>query len=464
MSSRARNVALFAVAAVAALVPLYGDPRAAPITHPEWARMMLRGMDMDAALETSASASRVFSILSWRDSLWLPASHYMRGSGVALVPGEKEPGLTATAELGEVVYPLTVMRRGEYRLRARMAGDPTTPAIAEIAEAESTEPEESFTLVPGREPTWLAPGAPMRLEPGTYFATFALPRGTRLDEFEIAPPCLTAIEPLGGWKPADVLDAEDLATTLVKALDREHELPPADVPIEINGSDFRLEDDAPVVLQASASPEDGLWLRSGANGTRAVLTVDLPAEGLYTLSVFGQRGRGQQWFADSCRMAVLCPAPAGEEPPGWHPVMSAEFAKGRHHFAVTLAPHSSIERVRLERKKATGPDYVDTIRRIGFDPGEGPVSRGKAADAMGFLGLRYPIDVGEPCEQIVIEQPTSQVALAQAAAAGVPGGITPINPFPGVTPPLVNGPNVPPPTLPCVPPASPVVPDPCPTP
>ena len=35
----------------------------------------------------------------------------------------------------------------------------------------------------------------MRLEPGTYFATFALPRGTRLDEFEIAPPCLSASNP-----------------------------------------------------------------------------------------------------------------------------------------------------------------------------------------------------------------------------------------------------------------------------
>jgi hypothetical protein len=464
MAIRVRNLALAGVAGLAALLPLYGDPRAAPVTHPEWARMMLRGLDMEQALETSASASRVFSILSWRDSLWLPASHYMRASGVALVPGARQPGLTATAELGEAVYPLTVVRRGEYRLRAHMSGDPTTPAIAEIAEAGATEPEESLTLVPARVPSWLAPGEPMTLEPGTYYATFALPRGTVLEQFEIAPPCLSAIEPIDGWKPADVLDAEDLAVTLVKALDREHELAPADVPLELNGSDFRLDDDAPVTLQASTSSFEGLWLRAGTSGTRAILTVDLPADGLYTLSVFGHRGRGQQWMADACRMAVLCPAPPGDETPGWHPVLSGEFSAGRHHFAVTLGPYASVERVRLERKKATGADYVDAVKRMGFDPGTGPVSRGKAADGLAFLKTRYPLDVGEPCEEIVLEQATTQVALAQAAGAGIPAAVNPGLPPPGVPPPLFGGPNVPPPTLPCLPPASPVVPEPCPSP
>ena len=52
---------LVVLVAAAAMVPLYGDPRQTPVTHTEWARMLLRAMDMEDAVRSSTQASQVFS-------------------------------------------------------------------------------------------------------------------------------------------------------------------------------------------------------------------------------------------------------------------------------------------------------------------------------------------------------------------------------------------------------------------
>ena len=55
------------------LVPLFGDPRVTPVTHPLWARLLLRALDMDDTANASSHASQVFGALSWRESLGLRA-------------------------------------------------------------------------------------------------------------------------------------------------------------------------------------------------------------------------------------------------------------------------------------------------------------------------------------------------------------------------------------------------------
>jgi len=120
------------VAVVAVIVPLYGDPRLSPVTHAEWARMLLRGLAMAAALRPGAQASHVFSILSWKDSLSFGAEAYLHGENVSVVAEGGARRVVAPDEAGEVAYPLAVVRGGDYRLRVRIGGDPATPAAAEI--------------------------------------------------------------------------------------------------------------------------------------------------------------------------------------------------------------------------------------------------------------------------------------------------------------------------------------------
>ena len=82
------------VVASAALVPLFGDPRTTPVTHPLWARMLLRSMDMTQAVRTSTEASQVFGALAWRDSLTFPADDYLRADGAVVREQDGEPIVT----------------------------------------------------------------------------------------------------------------------------------------------------------------------------------------------------------------------------------------------------------------------------------------------------------------------------------------------------------------------------------
>ena len=194
---------------------------------------------------------------------------------------------------------------------------------------------------------WIDAGL-LHLDPGAYDATVLLPEGSALEQVELAPPCLHPIEPRGGWKPQAVTTTEDVAVTVLQALDLESELPPAAPPIELRGSDLKLEDGTR--LMESSSGGAGAF-RGGPRGSRAVLVVEVPETGLYTLSVFGVPGGGQRWMADGCRKCIVCPS--ADPLPRWRVVLSGQLQKGQHVFSASLGPDTVVERIRLEQKKDT---------------------------------------------------------------------------------------------------------------
>jgi hypothetical protein len=352
----------------------------------------------------------------------------------------------ATARAGEVAYPLAVVKGGDYRFRVRMAGNPASPASAEITALGGANATATFTLVPPPLTGWVDAGA-AHLDPGAYTASLLLPAGTSLDNLEVAPPCTDAIEPPGGWRSRAVTQTEEVAVTAIKALDLESELPPADRPIEVTA------------------------------GTTVFL--ELPAAGLYTVSVLGAAGGGQSWKADACRKAVWCPdaAVAGSPAaaPSWHVLMTAAFGSGRHFFSATLAPGASVERLRAERKKDSPADYVATLRRLGFDVGPaGPITRPRAVEAMHFIERRRSEMTGA-CGDILA--PPVERALAEAAPIAGPGvgpgfsgnapgaeQFVPVGSSVEPPPPPVTSPPGPPPTVPVTPTPPPPTVGPRPTP
>ena len=84
MYGRLKPAILGAVVIGAALVPLFGDPRTTPVTHPIWGRMLLRALDMTDAVREASQASQVFATLTWRDSLSIGADRFAKSDGVAL--------------------------------------------------------------------------------------------------------------------------------------------------------------------------------------------------------------------------------------------------------------------------------------------------------------------------------------------------------------------------------------------
>jgi hypothetical protein len=452
---------------VTVMVPLYGDPRVSSIEHGEWARMLLRALDMERAVAPNSPDAQLFSLLSWKNSLAFRADAYLRGEGVDLVGAGANRKVVATSAGGEVAYPLAVVRGGDYRLRARMTGNPASPASAEITSLGETGAAATFTLVPSSLTGWVDAG-PAHLDPGAYIASILLPVGTSLDEVEVAPPCTEAIEPPGGWRSRAVTQADDLAVTVVKALDQESELPPADSPVEVTASAMQTTGGAAAsVASLGDAGGDGLWLRAGPRGVQASVFLELPEAGLYSISTFGEAGAGQSWKADACRKAVWCPPTAvpgsATAAPAWHSLMTATFGAGRHFFNVTLAPGASVQRLRAERKNDSPAAYVATLKRIGFDVGPaGPVSRARAVDAMHFVE-QHRLEMVGACGDIAA--PVLERALAEAAPIAGPGagapftgnapGGTPLVPIPGLVAPPVTTAPAPPSTIPTAPVPSP---------
>lgn len=421
MAKRLHLAVLASVGTLAAILPLRGDPRVSPVTHPEWARLLLRALDVPDAVRATPRASHAFAALSWKSSLAFEGDDFSASEHVRV--GD-QGHVVAEAPSGEVTYPLSIVRPGDYRLRVLAAGDPSTPFTAEIRSYGKSEAAATFDVAAASVPGWLEAGT-AHLDPGSYTASLVLPPGTRIDHVEVAPPCVNAVEPRGGWRPTAIVDATDLAVTALQAVDGESDLPPAASPIEIPAGSFQTEDPRLIAVGAG---EPFVSLQGGKDGLRAWAIFDLPEDGLYTLSVFGRKGEGMRFLADHCLKAVLCPSPQ-ETHPGWWVVTTADMTSGRHAIAVNLGPGSSVERLRLERKKASDEDYVATLRRLGFDAGPpGKVTRAKAVDAMEWVRGRRRQSARVGCGDIVPRADVDTQMASQGTGSVTPpggGGTTP---------------------------------------
>jgi hypothetical protein len=448
MWGRVKTLILAAVVASAALVPLFGDPRSTPVTHPLWARMLLRSLDMTQAVRTSAVASQVFATLAWRDSLSYPADRYLRADGAVVREEGGVRVVTAATGPAEVVYPLAVVEPGDYQLRARLEGQPQAPATAELVPLDGGGTIETFTLVPATQPAWVFGGS-AHLDPGAYGASFLLPPGCAMSQVEIAPPCLNPIEPMGGWKPEAITTNEDVAVTALKALDAEHELPPDATPIEIAGTDFQIEAPPEAVAErGTASNLADQTLQAGRKGLRVLVSFDVPEAGLYTVSGFVKPGTGQRWLVDECRKAMVCPGGAT----GWRAILSQSLSAGRHTLVVGLANGATLETVRIEKKKASPQDYVAALQRLGFDVGpEGPISRDRAIDAMRFVRDQRRARQSQLCGDTVVVDETGLPPAPQIVQVPVPpqGPTTGAPVAPGAPP--LGGPPILPPQEPASP-------------
>jgi hypothetical protein len=435
--------------ALVALLPLYGDVRPnEAVTHPEWARMMLRGLELlRDSPGINDTATQAFATLSGRESRSWPAPQYVRAQRVERVG---EPGavqIRPAGGIGEASYAFGVARGGDYRLRLHLSAP--GPAETEITQAGSDAVLRSFSVPAAPVMGWVDAGE-MHLDPGAYETTVLLPEGSALEYVELQPPCVHPIEPPGGWKPTAIASTEDVAATVLQALDLESELPPAAPPLEFRGGDLRLEEG---VNADVASSEGGF--RAGPRGSRVVLLVDIPESGLYALSVFGTGTGGQRWLADGCRSRLICP---NVDPVArWRDVLSGVFPKGQHYFSATLGPDTVVERIRIEQKKSAPPDYLGTVERLGLALGaSGPITRDKADEARRFLERRRAERASELCGDIL--RPGTLVAELATAAGGPAGAGPGGNGGPGGGGAGGGGGTGPvtPPVIPPLPPASPV--------
>ena len=376
--------------------------------------MMLRGLDLlRDSPGVNDTATQVFATLSGRQSRAWPAPQFVRSQRIEGIEAEGAKRIRPRGGIGEAVYAFGVARGGDYHLRLHLAAP--GPAEAEFTEAGSDAVLRSFSVPAAATMGWVDAGS-LHLDPGAYEATVLLPEGSQLEFVELAPPCLHPIEPRGGWKSSAVASTEDVAVTVLQALDLESELPPAAPPLEYHGSDLQLEDGSRSVA-ASGSSEGGF--RGGPRGSRVVIQVDIPESGLYTLSVFGTGNGGQRWLADACRTSLICPNidPVAR----WRDVLTGVFPKGQHYFSASLGPDAVVERLRFEQKKETPADYIATVERLGLELGAvGPITREKSEEARRFLERRRSQRERDLCGDIL--RPGTLVAELASTSGSQTGG------------------------------------------
>lgn len=462
-----KNQALWLVAAltVAALVPLYGDPRRSPVTHSEWARMMMRSLDFEENIANVANAEEIFDTLAWKDQRNLVGAAYKRGTGVT-----KRGDFVDTAqEPGEVAYDVPVLQKGDYNVRLRLRGAVDQPFKVEIRrDGEVDAVETHHPIGSGADQYASVDLGWIPLQTGNHTISVFLPPATSLESIQISPPCVSPIEPENGWRGPALTTADDLALTMLQALDLEHELPPADQPIDLRAGDFDVI--GPDSVAKGRAGTDDFELKATPDGLHAIVYADITVPGLYSVSVWTSGGDGQTWLADACRRSDLCPLPN----PGarWRTILTSRFNVGRHSFSVMLTNGATVGQLRLQRLKNTSEDYVAALKRLGFDVGPaGPITRAKAREAMEWLRERWKAKQADDRACFILP-PFARVAgaagggvsgqlltLTTPGGGGPPGGGPPPGPPGPPTPPGGGPPPVPPPPPPTnQPPATPVLP------
>ena len=96
--------------ASASLLPLYGDPRPSPVTHAglgAHGAARPRPPGHDSAL---GAGLEVFATLSWKNSLAYRADRFTQSAGVKVEGAGDSRRVEASAEVGEVGYPIAVAR------------------------------------------------------------------------------------------------------------------------------------------------------------------------------------------------------------------------------------------------------------------------------------------------------------------------------------------------------------------
>jgi hypothetical protein len=457
VTKKNRSLWIVAALSVVALVPLYGDPRRSPVSHSEWARMVMRSLGFEDNLQAIENAGDIFDALAWKEQRNLVGSEYKRGTGVA----KRGEFVDAGPETGETAYDLPVVRTGDYNIRLRLRGAPDKPFQVQVRKDGQVDAVGTFRPTgSGAEYVSVDLGW-IKLQPGNHTLSVILPSDTSLESIQVSPPCLRPIEPLGGWRAPALTTDQDLAVTMLQALEMEHELPPADEPIEVRAGRFDIL--APDSRMGEGGNEaDDFQLSAKFEGLHAIVYVDIPETGLYAVSAWTTSGDGQTWIADSCRRADICPATTAG--PKWRTLLTSEFNAGRHSFAVLLANEATVGKIRLQRLKTAPEDYVGALERIGFRVGApGPISREKAREAMEWLRDRW--------KQKLATDPACVIHASVGQVVGTPGQVaggltlTPTITPPGVTPPSNPpigpplGPPLPPPLPPTEqPPATPVLP------
>lgn len=414
----------------------YGIAQSTVVTQAEWAVYMAQGLGLDWNLPPNAKSNHYLERLDWTNGVEFQASQMLDGS-TAMAAGDG----TVASETGgpsEALYEVATLRAGDYGFRVKLGGGGAVLKVSDQA-YEMYQPDAS--------PRWVDLDR-IPLNPGSHPMSLMLIDGARAESLGVTPPCMTPVEPTGGWSPLEPLTFHEMAVTLAKALDLERNLPELGDPISIRGEEFRKTLVYPYNEEiADASEDDPYWLSSGGSIITAVAKFEVPEDGVYSIETRYISARPIRWAMDSCLRVVTCPVTASQI--GRRRSLALELDAGEHVLEVTLPPGAKLDRIDVQRRDGSSEEYLRAVEDEGFKLGnaDDAVRRRDALRAARRLRDRFDKLTQLRCSDELIAMEAEAIAIAASSSSSsedAGGGALGPN-APPITPQMPSGlPFIPP--------------------
>lgn len=348
---RRASVSVLVLACVAAFVG-YGIAQNAEVTQAEWAVYMVRALKLDWNLPANPKSNHYIERLDWQSGIEFAATGMEEGSSPTIRVDENF--IEAEGPAAEALYRVSTIRWGNYGFRVNLANG---GAVVKLGDEvfEVYQPENEFRWVDFKR---------VSLDPGDHTMSVLLTEGAQTQAISVTPPCLISVEPKGGWQPLHQLTYGDLAVTVAKALDLEHELPAMGPEVVIKGESFTRTLEIPTT-EENGGGSGPFWLSSGDKVLSAQASFTVPEAGLYTIEAKYLSPSEVRWVVDGCLRAVTCPARAGVGS-NWTSVVAVELEAGAHDIDVTLPPNASLDQLAIQRRDDSMNEYLGVASDEGF--------------------------------------------------------------------------------------------------
>lgn len=363
----------------------------------EWARRLVRVLDLERALPPEPQPSDLAGLLC-PDQAPNPIGASARGlSTSAGLSVAAQPRVPPRSEL-PVRFVLRVPLTALYEFTVEGVGlqrwvidghpvghlDPSALGVAQAA-----------ALIP--------------LRAGPHEITGYLARGAQAERVELAVHRALCIAPADGWHPSRALRYGTFARTLVRVFDLDRRLPELeDETIRIEAENFDSASGG-----GSSGPSEHGDRASGArrglvdfaSGGSWAEAVSSPAEFSWSLRLDEPRvvtlraqthgAADQIWSVDGRHRVTLKPD-VFEGVFLWNHVLTLPLSAGRHVVRVRMAPGSGVDRFELVPRRSTDVDYARILMSLGFrgDAPVAPMTRARvraavAGASFGQLTLRF---------------------------------------------------------------------------
>jgi len=344
------------------------------ITQGEWAKELGRGLGLDKEMPPEAESERYIAVLGSKGYRRVEGEDFQESSPGLEVRTSTDYGLPSRKKWmeaeknGWLKYRFETPVRRPYTLRARVRGD---------IQFWSVDGKGSVLVIPKNNLEWIEVGE-FTLEAGEHEVTVSVPSGGGVDVFELVTGAVTAIEPPGGYQPSEPLTFADKATTMIRALGLENQLP-IDEGFYLIIEAERFER-AEGKFDISKDPRPGRaseekWLKAD-EVVSSFYTFEVPERGMYSIYARGFGGRRETWTIDEGKETVMITPPATDKF-AWYPVTTSLLDTGPHSIEAELKGGTGSDVIMIVRRRAGPGNYLQLLSDLGLSEGALP---GKKTD------------------------------------------------------------------------------------